>query len=330
MRNCSPILLLAALALLFVPASRLHAEPPTIIFDTDMDGDVDDVGALAILNKLTNLGEAHMLACMTDNGIPDKSIGGCIKAINTYYGNGNVPIGTYHGTQFANGQSKYDTIVRNEFAKDEPTDDKLPDAIALYRELLHHAPDHSVTIVNVGMLVNLADLLKSPPDSMTNQTGIDLVAQKVKKLVVMGGGYPANGGEWNFAGGGGGPNTQYVVEHWPTRILFSGFEIGGNITTGIKIKDCPANDPARRCYELFNNFTGRQSWDLTAVLAAVRDPAWYWNLREGGYNWVTYNGANAWFATPNRGHSWLAPRLPKLDMEAILDNLMTLPPGPAK
>ena len=97
----NPSLLAAILAASLLPTMSLHADPVPIIYDTDMSGDVDDVGALGILNKLTNLGEAKMLACVTNNGVPEKAIGGTIKAINTYYGNGDVPIGTYHGTTFA-------------------------------------------------------------------------------------------------------------------------------------------------------------------------------------------------------------------------------------
>src|ERR1700744_4956963 len=95
-------LLLLMLAGLLLVRTEVRADPVPIIFDTDMSGDIDDVGALAVLNKLTNLGEAKMLACVTNNGVPEKAIGGCIKAVNTYYGNPDVPIGTYHGATFAN------------------------------------------------------------------------------------------------------------------------------------------------------------------------------------------------------------------------------------
>ncbi len=306
----------------------LRADPVPIIYDTDMSGDVDDVGALGILNKLTNLGEARMLACVTNNGVPEKAIGGTIKAINTYYGNGDVPIGTYHGTKYAAMGSAYDGKIRDEFAKNEPPDDQLPTALHIYRSTLNGQPDGSVTVVSVGFLVNLEELLKSPADADSPLSGLDLVKKKVKQIVIMGGAYPS-GEEWNFSGADVGPSSAYVVENWPTPMLFSGFEIGQGITTGAKIKDCPATDPVRRAYELYNNFQGRSSWDLTAVLAAVRDPRLYWDIKEHGYNHVTPDGKNAWSPTPHRGHSYLVTRVPQMDIGAILDNLMTLPPGPA-
>jgi purine nucleosidase len=325
------LLLAAALAAGILSSTSLRADPVPIIFDTDMSGDIDDVGALAVLNKLTNLGEAKMLACVTNNGVPEKAIGGTIKAVNTYYGNPDVPIGTYHGTTFANMGSPYDGKVRDEFAKTEPPDDQLPTALHIYRSTLAAAPDGSVTVVSVGFLVNLEELLKSPADADSPLSGLDLVKKKVKQLVVMGGAYPG-GGEWNFCGNNPevGAASSYVVENWPTPQLFSGFEIGQGIQTGIKIKDSPATDPVRRAYELFNNFSGRSSWDLTAVLAAVRDPHLYWDIKENGYNHVTPDGKDSWSPTPNRGHSYLVTKMPQAEVGNVLDNLMTLPPGPAK
>jgi hypothetical protein len=318
----------AALAVGFLPTMSLRADPVPIIFDTDMSCDVDDVGALAVLNKLTNLGEAKMLACVTNTGVSAKAIGGTIKAVNTYYGNPDVPIGTYHGTAYAQTPNDYDGKIRDEFAKNEPPDDQLPTALHIYRSTLNAQPDGSVTVVSVGFLENLEELLKSPADADSPLSGMDLVKKKVKQIVVMGGGYPS-GHEWNFFARGVGPSSAYVVENWPTPMLFSGVELGGGIITGVKIRNCPASDPVRRAYEIYCNFQGHCSWDLTAVLAAVRDPHLYWDIKENGYNHVTPDGTNVWSPTPNRGHSYLIPKMPPPQIADILDNLMTLPPGSA-
>src|SRR5438046_2179973 len=41
---------------------RPAARPVKVIFDTDMDSDCDDVGALAVLHALADRGEAEILA----------------------------------------------------------------------------------------------------------------------------------------------------------------------------------------------------------------------------------------------------------------------------
>jgi hypothetical protein len=151
------------------------------------------------------------------------------------------------------------------------------------------------------------------------------VRQKVKKLVVMGGQYP-QGGESNFVTGGGGLITQYAVEHWPTPILFSGFEIGEGIISGKALASTPSANPARRAYALNGFGNGRSSWDLTAVLAAVEDPNLYWDVSGDGYCEVASDGTNQWHPTPHRGHFYLIAKVPPADVAKALDDLLALPP----
>jgi purine nucleosidase len=305
----------------------LHADPVKVIFETDLGGDVDDVGALSVLNKLADGKECEILACNSNLVDQDKAAAAAIDAINTYYGRPNIPIGTYQGTVYPNKvKSPYTSQLRDEFPHTAKPDDQQPKALDVYRKTLAAAPDGSVKIVSVGFLINLEDLLKSPPDANSPLSGVDLVKKKVQQLVVMGGAYPA-GGEWNFQGAGSGPHTQYVVENWPTPILFSGFEIGGAITTG-KLAAADPKSPVRRAYELFNHFSGRQSWDLTAVLAAVRDPEIYWTIQKDGYCKVDpQSGNDSWTATPNHGDSYLVAKVPPADMGVLLDGLISMPPG---
>lgn len=73
MKTLPPILLLALLA---VPATVHADEPARLIFDTDMMGDVDDVGTVAVLHALANQGELEILAmALSANPTPWRS--GC-------------------------------------------------------------------------------------------------------------------------------------------------------------------------------------------------------------------------------------------------------------
>jgi hypothetical protein len=304
-------------------ASSGGAAPVKIIFDTDMSGDCDDVGALAVLNKLADFGECELLACVTNNHDKNKAIAAAIDVINTYYGRPHIPIGTYQGPGY-NSDSKYTAGLRDEFPHTAKPDDEMPKSVDVYRQTLAAQPDGSVKIVSVGMLINLRNLLESPGDAASPLKGVDLVKQKVKQLVVMGGAYP-DGHEWNFSGFNAGPDTKYVIDNWPTPILFSGFEIGGAIVTSKKLSIDPASDPVRRAYELFNGLQGRQSWDLTAALAAVRPTYLYWNVSPEGTCVVTPDGKNTWSTTPH-GHTYLIARTPPSDVGVILDDLITIPP----
>jgi purine nucleosidase len=80
------------------------------------------------------------------------------------------------------------------------------------------------------------------------------------------------------------PASTYAIEHWPTPIVFSGWEIGAKIMTGAQLADVPADSPVRRAYELYRGQVGgtRESWDQSAVLFAVRGARNYWSLSPPG------------------------------------------------
>jgi purine nucleosidase len=308
--------------------------PVKIIFDTDMSSDCDDCGALAVLNKLADQGEAEILACVANSRERQRAVAASISAINTYYGRRDIPIGTYQGADAAKVGSSYATELRDKFPHHALPDDQEPTALSVERTALISAPDASVTIVSVGFFANLRELLQSLPDAASPLSGMDLVRAKVKELVVMGGQFPKSNpvhGEYNFSASI--PlDTQYVVGNWPTPILFSGYEIGAPIISGKALAGTPMTNPVRRAYELSQHNclqTGRSSWDLTAVLAAVRDPHLYWDVSPSGACDVSISGTDEWKPQPDRGRSYLIKKVPPQEIGVVLDGLMALPPGHA-
>ena len=148
--------------------------PKKVIFETDMCTDVDDVGALAVLHALADSGEAEILAISYNEVHPSGA--NAIRAINTWYNRGDIPVGVYKGDLADPDESSYMDNVAD-FPHDPPTL-PTPSSLELYLQVLSEHPDNSVTIVSVGFLNNLYDLLKADPN---------LVAQKVTELVVMAG-----------------------------------------------------------------------------------------------------------------------------------------------
>ena len=63
-------------------------------------------------------------------------------------------------------------------------------------------------------------------------SGIELVSKKVKKLVSMAGRFP-EGSEFNVLIDSAA--SEYVFDNWPTPVIFSGFEIGWEIRTGLRL-----------------------------------------------------------------------------------------------
>jgi hypothetical protein len=77
-----------------------------------------------------------------------------------------------------------------------------------------------------------------------------------------------------------------VFKNWPTPITLSGFEIGEKILTGIRlinnksIQNSPVKDAFKVALTKDKNTVGRNSWDETAVLTAIRGPKPYFTYRK--------------------------------------------------
>ncbi|GMV97119.1 MAG: nucleoside hydrolase [Phycisphaerae bacterium] len=329
----------AVLLAVVLGAARLPAaEPVAIIYDTDMAGDVDDVGALAVLHALADAGEARILGCMIS--APNEWVGPCLDAVNTYYGRPDVPIGNVCG--FQNGypksiddrpiESKYTRAIAEAFPHDLKRSTDAPPAVTLYRKLLAEQPDASVTIVSVGFLSNLKALLDSSPDQASPLTGEELVKKKVKLWVCMGGKFP----DGRFAGGGGEYNVTIdtaaavrAVNDWPTPVVFSGFEIGARIKVGSKLAGTPERNPVRAAYLHYNALKPREAWDLTAVLFAVRGQRDYWTLSEPGLCLMhagVPHGHNEWIPAPGRRHRYLIEKMPPAELADLIEELVIRPP----
>lgn len=285
------------------PESPKPPAPVPLIFDTDMSGDCDDAGALALLHALADRGECQLLAVVTNRKDKTNASAAAVDVINTYYGRPDLPIGTDKvGPTDLQRTSTYTCALRDGFAHDAKPDDLMPDALAVYRRVLQAQPDASVTICSVGAFSNLAELWRQAPE---------LVKTKVRRLVVMGGQFPAKSR----------PETnirthvaaaRIVAAEWPGEIVWHGFEIGNVLITGTGLKQTPESNPVRRTYELkpFGKRPaidgGQPSWDQGAALFAVQgaDPT-LWHTVQGGRVEIDDQGITQWVPGPLTGHRYM-------------------------
>lgn len=306
------------------------APPPVnIIFDTDMGGDCDDVGALFILHGAVERSEAKLLATM--GCISADAIAPALDAINAWFGHPEIPVGTLKQPGFLAGPH-YTAEIARRFPRKHASGKEYPDAVTLYRQILVQQPDRSVVVLAVGPLRNLANLLKSPPDDASPLDGRALVAQKVKRLEVMGGTYPpvanAKEAEWNFKQDPAA--AALVCSDWPTPVLFNGE--GGSTCSGRRVtSEMPEHNPLTLAYRHYAGvgFAGdRLSWDPISCLVAVRGAAPYYKVVSGGAN-VTdaVTGINTWKANENRNHSYLVLQVRKPVVEQALEDLMVAGQG---
>jgi hypothetical protein len=253
--------------------------------------------------------------------------------LNTYFTRPEIPLGVVKGPAHT-GASRYAQRIAEGFPHALHAADDAPDAALVYRQVLARQPERSVVVVSVGQLTNLRNLLKTGPDEYSNLNGMELVKRKVRVWVCMGGKFPA-GDEANLINDG--PAASYAIGHWPTPIVFSGFEIGEQIMTGTRLGELPERSPVRLAYEQYNGLQNRQSWDQTAVLYAVRGLdgglADYWLVQSGGSLHVEQDGSDAWQPSPDRqplpdrGQSYLVKKLAPEKIAAVIESLMLHSPG---
>jgi inosine-uridine nucleoside N-ribohydrolase len=196
-------------------------------------------------------------------------------------------------------------------------------AVTLYRKILSQQNDHTVTIVSIGFLTNLSNLLNSKPDNFSNLPGTELVKRKVNKLVSMAGWFP-KGREYNLLTDS--VASANVFNNWPTKVIFSGFEIGKNIKTGLGlIHDTSLTGPVKDVFAFCipkarEDSAGRMSWDETTVFVAIRGIKPYFNLKRGHI--VLKGGNNSWENSKDGSQYYLTQAIPPKEIAAILEMYM--------
>jgi inosine-uridine nucleoside N-ribohydrolase len=318
------------IALFFILNGLILQAQPKIIFDTDIGGDADDLGALAMLHNYVKSGDCELLAIM--NWTTDEFAVPSIDAINRYYLHPDIPIGTRKdGTQTI--KANYNKLIADNFSYKLNYND-VPDATDLYRKILSANEDNSVTVIVVGPLLNIQRLIKSKPDANSPLSGTELISKKVKEFVIMGGHFPKGKNEWNFNGDMPGV-TKFVVENLDVPVVFSGFELGVQIKTGESFNNIDKNTPLYKGFLYYSehapwmkaNFESKilpnSTFDQTTVLYVIEGGVGeYWKLISGGYCEVEENGDNRWKKGKKTNHSYLKLKEKPEKMAKIIEAIM--------
>lgn len=314
-------------------------KPVKIIFDTDIGGDCDDAGTLAMLHRLCDKGEAELLAVTHCFATP--YVAGCIDAINRFYGR-EVPVGINYSEVRENDRGVYAGVLCDHFPNRYPaetfgTPDAAPDTLTVLRQTLAAAEDNSVTLVVTGKVGSMAKLAESGPDDISPLTGKELIQKKLARTVVMGGRFFESWPMVIYPDGntGGNPvtwewNIRYskleeariACDMWPGELVFSSYEIGSYIKTMVGYPSRAAKgDPVALAYEVHNRGAGRCSWDQTAMLEAIR-PGEYWNYHAFGRVTVDDEFVTRWNPSDEYRHTYLLPKADYETVRQVIDDLV--------
>jgi inosine-uridine nucleoside N-ribohydrolase len=273
-----------------------------LVFDTDIGNDIDDALALAMIHALETRGEAKLLAVTITKD--NRYAGPFIELINTFYHRPGIPIGTVRGGKTPEDGTYLRPVVESGFYPHRLDDSqKYPDAVVVLRKTLAGEKDHSVTIVQVGFSTNLARLLDSPADQNSMETGRELVRTKVRLICLMAGAFPRGRPEYNVKIDI--DSARKLFADAPVPMVFSGYEIGKQIlypaTSIEKDYGYVAHHPVADAYRAYMKMPyDRPTWDLTAVLYAVR-PINSFGLSEPGFVSVEDDGTTV-FEADKRGN----------------------------
>lgn len=319
-------------------AGLFAKEPVKIIFDTDMGNDVDDALALAVAHSLQSRGEIQILAVTTTKDNPYAAP--MCDVINTFYGRGNIPIGVVkngvtkedgkYNRQVVELKAPFEKLV---FHRSSKNAEDYPEAVSLLRQILAEQDDQSVVIVQIGFFTNLCRLLDTQGDEYSPLNGKDLVIKKVKYASIMAGAFVprlAKHREYNVVCDL--PSARKMIEHWPTEIIFSGFEIGEEITyPPVSVQEDFEYVPVHPLKEAYRFYRGIENWqptfDLNSVLYVARPNRGYFNLSEPCRVNFNEQGETIFEFEPNGKHRFqIVNETQKAVIREALTQLSSQPP----
>ena len=294
-------------------------EKRRILLDTDIGPDCDDAAALALCILYARETGSELLGVMHCTSSPWGV--GAIRSILRWYAAEQTPVGTLSDPGFLAGPAyeKYNRALAEEIPVEAR---QAPDSTRLYREILACQPDHSVEIIGIGPLRNLANLLSSEADAISPLSGWGLIAKKVARLTLMAGNFAPDctGPEWNVEMDL--PSARVILDTWPGEINLLGWEAGERVIALREPNALAPENPVARAYRLYTGGAGRNSWDLCTVQWAMLPRCPFYTPSEPGIIELDPAGVTRWRPMPGGRHRFLslaaAPDEIAADMERTL------------
>jgi inosine-uridine nucleoside N-ribohydrolase len=343
-----PFLIATLIVALISPANaaestRTSDEPPKakikLIYDGDIGPDPCDFSTLSMLHQYHNKGMIDLIGVIGET--PDPYLASTFSIYNQLYGN-NIPIGAFNGKSggvkfplkislrykwemWFNSHQSQNKAIYEKFGNDKTKSaDDVLHSVAMYRRLLSEAQDNSITIYAAGQLYNFPALFESGSDQYSTHSGLDLLKQKVKEFVIMGGWFPtssespwygsSNGAEYNWWALGQKNVTKTTIETLVAMekpITYVGAEQGPRILVGKELTArLGRNHPTTEAYYLFKRIAkvpdhpkgaepvlkfDNPAFDEIALFYAVEGVGKYFKRVRGRIH-IDEHGANTWIA----------------------------------
>ncbi len=290
--------------------------PVGIVFDTDMRA-IDAALGLALLYGFDGKNEARVASVSVS--VHNLNAAAFCDAVGRFYAGAPIT-GPFAGFSRAlpvglstDGAAKPDLpMVTAPLAKRNP--DGAPayttvvkdlndtaEVAALIRNAFTAQFDQNCIAVLAGPATNLVKVLDLPGAK-------DLIAHKVRFLAMAGGAYPNGAPE-------GGIRTDIAAARklfaeWPTPIVASGYEVGAALPfPAASVEKDFAWSPAHPIADAYRANKpmpyDAPTWDMAALLYAVRPKEGYFKLSDAGTISVLDDGRTKFTASPDGKHRYL-------------------------
>ena len=274
-----------------------------LILDTDIGGDCDDTMALVYLfYAQRNLG-VDLKAVTSANGYEQSTM--LIKTFFDFYNQPACPIG-----KASSGTKSFDTYATAVTERFPTEKCEFEDSVKVLRRTLNDS--NNVTLCAIGPLTNIAQLLNSASDEISEYNGVELIKRKCDKLVLMAG---------SFVKGDDGKNvpefnayvdikaTQDVVNLCPVPIVFLPFETGLDMLTGKPaMQNEKSTTPLSYAFNIYcskNQPDGRHSWDPATLVYAIEGERDFFTQSKTGTITVDEEGRTSFSTHKNGLHTFL-------------------------
>ena len=291
----------------------------SFILGTDWWTDCDDAVALRLLCRHVKENKIG-LSGVAINAAMEYSVAS-MRGFLRAEGLGDIPIGLDRDARDFGGDPPYQKRLRDDYAP-EVTNADASDACSLYRSILASATE-KLEIIEIGFLQVIADVLESPPDGISEKSGIELFTEKVSSVWVMAGRWDTDGGrENNFARNQRSRvGADKFLRLCPVPVTFLGFEVGFDVISGSSL---PTDDHLYRVLLDRRSKRGRESWDPMLTLLALigdADAAGYDTVR-GIASVDPETGLNSFTVSPLGNHTYVKRRHPPEHYAAMIDSLL--------
>ena len=164
--------------------------PVRFIIDTDLGSSTDDVATICMAYSYMRQSRAELLGIVVDRMGEQNVV--FADVLNTYFGFPDIPIGLCcNGVENPQIFTDYAGLVNIRNSNGERlyrrSASEFLDDHKLYRKILASQPDNTVTVISIGFLTSLANLLVSQPDEYSDLNGVELARRKIKQIIIMGG-----------------------------------------------------------------------------------------------------------------------------------------------